>query len=123
MAKKKAAEETTPETQTEAPPKINKSEAIRLYIGEHPEAKPKAISEALTAQGIKVDATFVSTIRSKMGGNQGTGKKAAGKAAKGGDGLKAIESAHDLIIAAGGLTEARNILDAIGRAATYVSGK
>ncbi len=42
----------------------NKSQAIREYYAANPEAKPKAVVEALAAQGIVVSAAFVSTIKS-----------------------------------------------------------
>ncbi len=42
----------------------NKSQAIRDYYAANPKAKPMEVSDALTAQGIKVTPAFVSTIRS-----------------------------------------------------------
>lgn len=42
----------------------NKSQAIRDFYAANPEAKPKAVVEALAGQGIEVSAAFVSTIKS-----------------------------------------------------------
>lgn len=42
----------------------NKTQAIKDYMRENPDAGPKRVAEALTKQGIKVSAQYVSTIKS-----------------------------------------------------------
>ena len=44
----------------------NKSEAIRAYYRENPEAKPKDVVAAMKEKRMTVTAGFVSTIRSKQ---------------------------------------------------------
>lgn len=45
---------------------ISKTQGIRQYLAEHPDASPKAVGEALVAQGIEVSSAFVSTVRAKL---------------------------------------------------------
>ncbi|MBX9720928.1 MAG: hypothetical protein K2X81_06010, partial [Candidatus Obscuribacterales bacterium] len=82
MAKKKAAGG------------VNKSELIRAYKAEFPDAKPKAIVEGLAAKGVEVNAQIVSTVLSnakKKGGKVGKGgPKKPDKAAK----IAAEDAAH-----------------------------
>ena len=42
----------------------NKTQAIKDFMREHPDAGPKRVAEALTKSGIKVSAQYVSTIKS-----------------------------------------------------------
>ena len=51
---------------------VNKSQLIRDYMAANPDASPKAVAEAMSAQGVVVSAQFVSTTKSNA-------KKAAGK--------------------------------------------
>lgn len=62
----------------------NKSAAIRDYVQANPDAKPKEIVDALSAQGVAVSSAFVSTIKSKMtsGGGGGGRKKKRAKAGR-----------------------------------------
>jgi hypothetical protein len=66
MAKKPAAKQT-----------VNKSQAIRDYMKANPKASPKETSEALTQQGIKVTAAFVSTVKTQAKNKRQAKKKAA----------------------------------------------
>lgn len=43
---------------------ISKSQAIKNYITKHPKAKPSAIADALIANGIEVNAKYVSRVKS-----------------------------------------------------------
>ncbi len=45
----------------------NKSQEIRDYYVENPDAKPKQVVEALAAKGVVVTPAFVSTIKSTTG--------------------------------------------------------
>jgi hypothetical protein len=42
-----------------------RSQAVRDYLGEHPEASPKEIVDGLKARGIKVKVTLVNSIKYK----------------------------------------------------------
>ncbi|MEM6469602.1 MAG: hypothetical protein AAF802_08510 [Planctomycetota bacterium] len=43
---------------------VNKSAAIRDYLSANSQAKPAAVAAALKAQGIEVDAQYVSIVKS-----------------------------------------------------------
>ena len=45
---------------------ISKVQAIKHFLAEHPDASPKAVGEALVAQGFEVSSAFVSTVRAKL---------------------------------------------------------
>jgi len=50
--------------ETEKP--VSKVQAIRDFLAEHLDASPKAVAEALVAQGLEVSSAFVSTVRAKL---------------------------------------------------------
>ncbi|MGO8749560.1 MAG: hypothetical protein ACLQNE_26685 [Thermoguttaceae bacterium] len=43
-----------------------KSQAVRDYLKEHPQAANKEVAEALTAQGIKVTGNLVANIKARV---------------------------------------------------------
>jgi len=45
---------------------ISKAQAIRQFLAEHPDASPKAVAEALVAQGIRVEPAHVSVVRTML---------------------------------------------------------
>jgi len=45
---------------------ISKAQALKEFLAEHPDASPKAVGEALVAQGFEVSSAFVSTVRAKL---------------------------------------------------------
>lgn len=47
-----------------AKPPVNKSQAIRDALRDHPDKSPKEIADMLAAEGMKVNAQYVSTIKS-----------------------------------------------------------
>ena len=49
---------------TEKP--VSKTQAIRDFLAEHPDASPTAVAEALVAQGLQISPAFVSTVRAKL---------------------------------------------------------
>lgn len=63
---------------------VNKSQAIRDYYADNPEAKPIEVAEAMKAQGIDVNAQFVSTVKSNAKKSKKTGRRGrpAGVSAK-----------------------------------------
>ena len=50
---------------------VNKSQAIRDYLKEHPDTGSKDVADALTKQGIKVSPNFVAIIKEQNGCWQG----------------------------------------------------
>ena len=44
----------------------SKAQAIRQFLAEHPDASPKAVAEALVAQGIQVTPAHVSVVRTML---------------------------------------------------------
>lgn len=63
---------------------VNKSQAIRDYYDANPAAKPMEVAEAMNAQGIDVNAQFVSTVKSNSKKSKKTGRRGrpAGVSAK-----------------------------------------
>lgn len=101
---------------------VNKSDAIRQYKAEHPDAKPKQIAEALTQQGIAVKPHMVSTVlynqkRAEGGKLKGRrGRKPAARAAVGGNGQYGVLiEAKKFAEAAGGIDAARKVLDVLAK--------
>ena len=45
---------------------ISKTQAIKQYLAEHPDASPREVGEALIAQGFEISSAFVSTVRAKL---------------------------------------------------------
>ncbi len=50
---------------TETKTEVNKTQAVRDYLGQHRNARRKEVVEALKAQGITVTASYVGTIKAK----------------------------------------------------------
>jgi hypothetical protein len=50
---------------------VNKSQAIRDYLKEHPDTAARDVADALTKQGIKVSPNFVAIIKDQNGCWQG----------------------------------------------------
>lgn len=104
----------------------NKSEAIRGYLEQHPNATPKEITAALKAQGIEASPGLISVIKyggKGKGAGNGRRKKVAhrGGAAGGGRPVTTRLSAEDLFAVKnlaeqlGGIQEVRSALDALER--------
>jgi hypothetical protein len=108
--------------------KINKSEKVRDYLAEHPDAGPTDVANALKRYGISV--ALVSAIKSK--GKTAGRKRRKAKVTKTRSvrGRKApatrtgraepVIAAAELIRACGGLDEANAALDAAGRVASVL---
>lgn len=45
---------------------LSKTQAIRQFLAEHPDASPMAVAEALVAQGFRVSPAEVSTVQTKL---------------------------------------------------------
>lgn len=115
----------------------NKSQAIRDYYAANPDAKPKAVVEALAAKGVVVTPAFVSTIKStsinkspktakaKRGPKPGASVKAAKVAAAkpaavkatSGVSIDSLIKAKSLVKELGGIDSAMSALAALKRLA------
>jgi len=94
----------------------NKSQAIREALDANPGMSPKEISEMLVAKGFKVNAQYVSTIKSNAkvkARRTVVRRKPAGGSSSGGAGLEPMTAALAFIRAAGGVEAAKNFLDAV----------
>ncbi len=60
--------------------KVNKTQAVRDYLKDHPGAKSGEIATALTKQGVKITASYVANIKTTLNKETAT-KKAAKKSA------------------------------------------
>jgi hypothetical protein len=97
----------------------NKSQAIREALAANPDKSPKEIAELLSAQGYKLNAQYVSTIKSnankKAGGGRKVLRRKPGRPAGGGRptavaGMGTMEAAIAFVRAAGGLDQAKQTL-------------
>jgi len=60
--------------------RLNKTQAVKDYLTDHPESKSSEIAAALTKKGVEITATYVANIKSTL--NKATnGKNAAKKSA------------------------------------------
>jgi hypothetical protein len=89
----------------------NKSQAIRDALSAHPDKSPKEIAELLVASGLKVNAQYVSTIKSnaKVKARRVVVRRKGARAGAGG----AMGAALEFIRAAGGLQQAQQLLSTI----------
>jgi hypothetical protein len=96
----------------------SKSDAIRKYQAAHEDAGPKGIAEALSKDGIKVSAAFVSTVLSNDRKRAGKRRRRKGSRkpgpAKGGLMAKLVQ-AKSLVREMGGIKQAQEALDALAK--------
>jgi hypothetical protein len=45
---------------------VSKTQAIRQYLDEHPDASPRAVAKALLAQGFETSSAFVAAVQAKL---------------------------------------------------------
>ena len=95
---------------------VNKSQAIRDALADHPDKSPSEIAELLKANGVNITAQYVSTIKSNArikARRPVVGRR--GRPARGtsGSGMSTMEAALALIKSAGGLEQAKNVLTTI----------
>jgi len=71
MAKKKAGEDS----------RVNKTQMVREYLNEQPNAMPKDVSEALKEKGVEVSPQIVSQIKYQLRLVGALGRRASGRSA------------------------------------------
>lgn len=96
----------------------NRSQAIRDYVKDNGDAKPKAISEGLAKAGVKVSPGYVSTVlsnaRRKSGKSARSGKKRTGRPA-GNDVYANLVLAKRLVDQFGSVEKARSALETLAK--------
>ncbi len=93
--------------------RVNKSEAVRDYYREHPEAKAAEVAEALTKNGITITAAHVTTIKSKSKIRRRRRRRAVKAVAeKTGIGVADIKAALGFLKACGSTEAAKEALAA-----------
>ncbi|MBX3440843.1 MAG: hypothetical protein KF774_00450 [Planctomyces sp.] len=100
---------------------INKSKAIRDACDANPSKSPSEIAALLVDQGLSVTPQYVSTIKSNAARKARGGKKRGGPrtvirkkpTAAAPSGLGHFEAAVALIQSAGGIAEAKRVLDTV----------
>ena len=98
----------------------NRSQAIRDYVKDNGDAKPKAISEGLAKAGVKVSPGYVSTVLSnarRKGGKSARGGKKRGGAGRptGNDVYANLVLAKRLVDQFGSVDKARSALDTLAK--------
>lgn len=103
---------------------VNKSQAIRDALQANPSRSPSEIATALNAKGIKVNAQYVSVVKSSMKSKKGGATMRGGrKTTRGGratNGDSHFSAAIDFIRASGGLDQAKHTLDTIEKISAAV---
>jgi hypothetical protein len=96
----------------------NKSQAIRDALEANPGKSPSEIAEVLKAKGLKINAQYVSTIKSGMKAKEGRARKVVRRRKPGrasSNGFAPIEAALKFITDAGGIEQAKQALGTIER--------
>ena len=88
---------------------VNKAQAVRDYLRDHPRAKPKAIAEALAKEGTQITEHYISKIKSTR---RKRGRPVGSGAAKRGVGLSEVKAALALLKACGSPRAAKQALAA-----------
>ena len=88
---------------------VNKAQAVRDYLRDHPRAKPKAIAEALAKQGTRVTDKYASMVKCSR---KKRGRPAGPPTAKPGVGLPEVKAALALLKACGSPRAAKQALAA-----------
>jgi hypothetical protein len=101
---------------------VNKSKAVRDYLGKNPQAGPKQIVEGLAAQGIEVSRALASVVKYKPGPKKRAAKKRtkkraarkAGRPARARAGVAAAPKGKANRLTADDLFEAKRLVDSLG---------
>jgi hypothetical protein len=97
-------------------PAVNKSQTVRDYFKAHPGTSNKDVAEALTKQGVKLSASHVANIKSKMDVSKGKRKRrskaASAMSSKSGVSVHEIKAAFLLLKECGGIERAKAALEA-----------
>ena len=116
MAKKPEPTKKPVSAKKPEPTKVNKSEAVRTYLKEHPGTANKDVAEALSKQGIKMLPDYVATVKGNMKTQKGKRKRrhtaANAMSVKSGVVIPEIKAAFALLKHCGSLALAKEALAA-----------
>lgn len=96
----------------------NKTALIRKELEQTPNASPSEIAEKLSAKGADISAAYVSTIKSTLKRRAGGAKRprvSKNQTANGHVAVDALIEAKSLIDKAGGVDEAKKVLDVLSK--------
>jgi hypothetical protein len=105
---------------TASPETINKTNHVRHYISEHPGAGPKAIHEALLAQGHDISKALVNRVlyppgKMRKAKRRGGRKMSAAPMVGAGFSLDHLLAAKKLVNQLGSVETAKQAVDALAR--------
>ena len=110
------AKKPVPTKKPEAAKTVNKSQAVRDYLKEHPGTANKDVAEALSKQGIKMLPDYVATVKGNMKAKKGKRKRrqqaAEVSSVKSGVGITEIKAAFALLKHCGSIALAKEALAA-----------
>jgi hypothetical protein len=116
MAKKPEPTKKPVSSKKPEPAKVNKSQAVRDYLKEHPGTANKDVAEALSKQGIKMAPDYVATVKGNMKTQKGKRKRrhtaANAMSVKTGVGIPEIKAAFALLKHCGSIALAKEALAA-----------
>lgn len=99
--------------------KVNKTQAVKDFLAENPDAATNDVVAAMKKQRITVGANYVSTIRSKgKGKKKVAAKKKAAPTKKAADdkiSLSALKEAKKLAATLGGIEQAKEAISALAQ--------
>jgi hypothetical protein len=98
--------------------KVNRSALIRDYLKDHPDAGPTEVMQALAESKVKVSATHVSNVKSRIALGAEVGVRAVGRPRKvnGGSAInrtvvQVIQAAGEFVAKVGGIESARKAIN------------
>ena len=96
---------------------VNVSQLVRDYKSQHKRSKPKDIAAALSAEGKKISAQYVSTVLSNWRRKKGRKAKRAPASSNNGTGLDVAQlvKAKKLVGQLGGVEQAKKVIDALAK--------
>ncbi|MBS0266510.1 MAG: hypothetical protein JSS02_31550 [Planctomycetes bacterium] len=93
----------------------DRTQAVRDYLAEHPDATPKSVVAGLAEKGIKVKVTLVNSIKYKKPSGSVAGSSRVRAIAGGSLGFEHLLEVKRLADAMGGTEQVRQALDALSQ--------
>lgn len=92
-----------------------KSDAIRAYLKDHPQAGPTEVAKALSAAGIKISPMLVSNVKARMAAKKAGGRKGRRRGAGSASGASydQLIAAKSLVDQVGSIEAAKQALDSL----------
>ena len=87
--------------------KVNKTQAVKVYLKANPKAKNQAVVDALAKKGITISANYVATIKTTHNKRRQATRKVV---AKGGVGIPEVKAALAFLKVTGSVAKATQAL-------------